>query len=363
MTIAILGATGDIGSALVQQLARAGIGPLRLGARHVAAAWALADGLLPAAIGCRAVDAGDAASLADFLADCRLLVNCAGPSHHLAPIVAEAAARASIDMVDVAGDAEPAIPPAAGRVSVLAAGLQPGLTGLLPRWLAGQRFHRVERLTCHFGVLDLFTPIAAADYLAAATDGTGQANAGWRGGRVQGACLTRREAIALPGFAGTVTALPFLSAESARLAVALRLERGDWFNIVAGGHMLAAFDRALALPQSVAVESLCRASRLDLVGKRPGVTLALELSGMRNSQPATASALLHGPGNATLTACMAVAAVQAVLAGKVPPGRHMAAEILNPAEWLPAVVSASGSQMRVNDGPLAAFAEEEEGAL
>lgn len=363
MTIAILGATGDIGSALVRQLARAGIGPLRLGSRKVAASWALAEGLFPAAIGCRAVDAGDAASLSDFLADCRLLVNCAGPSHHLAPIVAKAAARAGIDLVDVAGDAGPAIQPAAGRVSVLAAGLQPGLTGLLPRWLAEQRFDRVERLSSHFGVLDLFTPIAAADYLAAANDGTGQANAGWRDGRVQAGCLTRREGIALPGFAGPVTALPFLSAESARLAAWLRLDRGDWFNIVAGRHMLAAFDRALALPQAVAVESLCRASRLDLAGKRPGVTLALEMAGMRDGQRETASALLQGPGNAALTAAMALVAIKAVLAGKLPPGRHMAADILNPADSLPALLSASGSQFRVTDGPLAALAEEEEGAL
>src|SRR5437762_12354893 len=142
--IGILGAGGEVGRATARLLD--GRAELRLGGRR------------------------DHESLDRFCAGCDVVVNCtAAPAREL---VAAAAMGAGAHYVDPAGDgllldrmagvcrAHP------GRTALLAAGASPGLTGLLPRWLAGQGFDRPLALTGYACAMDRFSPGSAADFLA-----------------------------------------------------------------------------------------------------------------------------------------------------------------------------------------------------
>ncbi|MFS8104529.1 hypothetical protein LFM09_46245 [Lentzea alba] len=284
--IGILGAYGDVGTHAVRMLQGH---DLRLGCRR------------------SGVDFHDQASLDRFAAGCRIVVNCAGPAHLVGDRVLRAAERAGADYVDASGD----VTPFAGT-AVVGAGLQPGLTGLLPRWVGS------DELTLYLGVLDRFTETAAADYLY----GVNSPLAAWRDGPVPRA-LTRRSGVTLPFFPGEVTLLPYLDAEACRIAEQLKLRRGDWYTAVSGEHVLRAFDRLHGMERAEAVPALCRASRLDLAGREPHVVLAVETTGR--------TVVLRGRSNGELTGTVVALAVEAVDRGEVPPGCHHASDVLDPS--------------------------------
>ncbi|MFI7638947.1 hypothetical protein [Nonomuraea sp. NPDC049400] len=348
--IAVLGASGDVGRHAVRTLTTLGAGPLRLGGRTAAGHDAMA------------VDFRDDASLDRFAAGCRLVVNCAGPAHLVGDRVARAALRAGASYVDAAGDdvLHGLLDPGewAGSSAVLSAGLQPGLTGLLPRWVAQRDFDEVHGLAAHLGVLDRFTATAADDYLQGAADGLGEPLAAWRDGRRAGA-LTRQADVTLPFFPGEVTLLPSLSTENARLAESLRLHRGDWYTVLSGSHIRVAFDRAHSLDRAEAVAALCRASLLDLAGREPYVILLLQLDGLKGGVPVTRTVVLRGRGNGELTGTVTALAAWAVIRGETPPGVHYAADALDPATTIERLSATGVTQPVTLDG----LALAEEGAL
>ncbi|RAS71109.1 hypothetical protein C8D87_1011410 [Lentzea atacamensis] len=328
--IGVLGAFGDVGRHAVRVLEELGLGPLLLAGRRTG------------------VDYRDSASLDGFARACRIVVNCAGPSVAIGDRVLRAAERAGADYVDASGAIWET-----SRVAVVGAGLQPGLTGLLPRWACGlseageadgalsqaspglgdpQIFSLPSStdkigslngadggptsMSVYLAVLDHFTPTAAADFL----QGTNEPLAAWRNGP-QPRAATRRRAD-LPFLPGEVTLLPYLDEEACRTAEALGLDHGDWYSAISGDHVLKAFDRVHTLPEPEAIETLCRASRLDLAGREPFALVAVETEDR--------TVVAKGRGNGELTGTVLAHAVKAVAENQIPPGCHFAAEALNP---------------------------------
>ncbi|WP_437568970.1 saccharopine dehydrogenase NADP-binding domain-containing protein [Sorangium sp. So ce542] len=369
MTIGILGGYGDVGAHAARRLLSLGLRPLRIGGRNFEAARRFANELSAEAIEHQAVDFRDDASLRRFVAGCRIVLNCAGPSHSIADRAARAAMEAGADYVDAAGD-DALYALLDGdehrrrrRVAVLSAGLQPGLTALLPRWAAHRAFSQVQGLRSYFGVLDHFTEVAADDYLQAATDGVSEPLAAWREGRRSGV-LTRMRNVEVPFFPGPATLLPHLNTEGERLASSLRLERGDWYTVITGQHILTAFDRARSLERREAVAALRRASLLDLAGRAPHVILLAQLDGLRSGTPVTRTLVMRGRCNAELTGTMAALTTLAVDQGEVPAGRHFAAAVLEPVSAVGRLLeSGAVSTLDLLDTSLDALGATEEGSL
>lgn len=344
-TVAVLGGTGDVGSATVRALLRLGSARIRVGGRDTArarefAAGLAAPGLEDTRVEAAHADTADPASLDRFASGCAVLVNCAGPSHRVGSPALAAAVRAGAHYVDPAGD-EPLLEATdpgpwllGGRCAVLSAGMQPGLTGLAPRWLAEHGFDRVDALTCYFGVLDRFTETAAQDYLHGTEQGRRRMLAAWRDGVPRAGALVRRSGASVPFFPAPATLLPYLDPEAERLARGFALGSGTWSTVVVGEHALAAFDRAHTLDRAAGVAALCRASRLDLAGRSPYAVCLVQLDGEGRDGPRTRTALVRGPGNTELSGGMAAATAVAVLEGEVPPGVHYAASALEPGPAL-----------------------------
>jgi hypothetical protein len=367
MLIGVLGASGDVGLASAQALLSLGLHDLRLGGRDArtgARCLARLHQQWPdARLQWTAADFNDTPALARFARGCDVLLNCAGPSWRVADRAAQAALKADAHYVDAAGDIH--LDPALwrGRSAVLGAGLQPGLTGLLPRWLAAQGFTRVQGLTSYFGLRDQFTAVAADDFLQGAVDGSSEPLAAWHNGRCSRA-LRRRRGVLLPCFPGPVHVLPYLNEEGERLARDLHLETGQWFNVITDGHVLNALDQAHNLPRAEAVQRLCTASQLDLSGQPPFVTLMLQLDGLCDGQACTRSLVLSGAGNAALTGAMAAITVVSVLEGEIRPGCHHAAHALPPAASLERLQRTSSIRtLNLLDHPLEHLQYAEEGCL
>ncbi|MFJ7243058.1 saccharopine dehydrogenase NADP-binding domain-containing protein [Kitasatospora sp. NPDC098652] len=376
--IGVIGGYGAVGTQAARLLAGWGAGPLRLGGRSPqrsqAAAAALtgavqaagvetaaveAAAVEAAAVEAVAVDVEDDASLAAFVRGCEVVVNCAGPSHRSAARIARAALAAGAHHVDAGGD--PAPLPTQGRCAVFAAGALPGLSGLLPRWLAAREFATVHELTCYAGVLDRFTATGAEDYLHGVLGGANEPLAAWRGGARRPGALTRRSAVTLPFFPRPVDALPYLDAEGVRLARDLALSDGSWYSVLDGGHLAGALDAARTQAPADAVAGLCRATALDLAGRTPYVTLLAQLVGTAQGRPATRTAVLRAPGIAELTGAVTAAATAAVLGGEVPAGVHRAAEVLDPSTTLARISAVA--EPTVHQEMIERLVAVEEGAL
>jgi hypothetical protein len=365
--IGIVGGYGDVGAVAAHHLAGLGLGRLRIGGRDLAAAARLAECLSGAEAA--QVDAGDEAELDRFAANCRIVLNCAGPGRMIGDRVARAARRAGADYVDVGGDEALAarLDPTAlrreGRVAVLSAGVQPGLTGLLPRWAARRGWSRIDGLTSYFGLRDVFTTVAALDYLQAATEGAGRSGLVWRNGRHPAATVWQRDA-GVPLFPTPSTSLAYLTPEAERLARWLRLERGTWYSVLCGPRITGALAQAPGLAPEAGARLLREASQLDLSGQPRFVLHLLQLDGLYQGRQTTRTTVLRGNGNAALTGVMAALTVATVARDAVPPGSHFAAEILDPDATIDRLVlSGAVDVLTETDGPISALADCEECTL
>lgn len=367
MLIGVLGASGDVGLASARALLSLGVNTLRLGGRDAvkgAQCLALLHEQWPEArLQWTPVDFTQAHTLAAFARGCDVLLNCAGPSWQLRDLAAQAALTTDAHYVDAAGDMNLDPGQWRGRCAVLGAGLQPGLTGLMPRWLAAQAFTRVQRLTSYFGLRDRFTAVAADDFLQGAADGSSEPLAAWHQGR-RSRALRRRRDVPLPCFPGQVHVLPYLNHEGECLARGLMLEVGQWFNVITDGYVLKVLDQAHGLSRADAVQRLCDASLLDLSGQPPFVTLLLQLDGVYEGEVRTRSLVLSGTGNAALTGAMAAATVVSVMEGEIRPGCHVAAQVLPPAATVERLLhTAAIRALNLLHGPLYELQRAEEGCL
>jgi hypothetical protein len=370
--IGVVGATGAVGAAVARAVATAGSAVVRLGARRP-------DALRPllAELGERAeavgVDADEPDSLERFCAGCRVVVNGVGPLAASRVAVAAMAWRAGGDYVDPGGgEALPReldrIDRPGARAAVVAAGAMPGLTGLVPRWLAAQGFDRPHSLTAYVSTMDRMTPASAAEFLLG-LGGDGEAGASWRAGVRVSHDLEPMPRVELPFFAGQVAAFPHLSVETERLARALRLAEVRWYHVFdPDGQVLPALSRLQEqLRQGGVVTGLAatlsRAAEIDMLGREPVQQFVFQLSGWTGGELAHRVALLRSSSTYELTAAVTSMAIAALLRGDVPAGVHAAAEVLDPA----LVAGLSGEQGVVGwhllDGPLQEYAEIDQGAL
>ncbi|MFI2507565.1 saccharopine dehydrogenase NADP-binding domain-containing protein [Streptomyces sp. NPDC018972] len=362
--IGILGASGAVGHHAAAALARAGDGPLRLGARRPEAIRVETD---RADVETRAVDALDAASLAEFCTGCRVVVNCAGPSYALKDTVARAALAAGADYVDVLGDdpvhealtATGAVP--AGRTAVLSAGTVPGLSLLVHRRLtelAERDATRATRLVAYAGGLERATATVAADILlsldvgGAGGEPYGHPLAAWRNGRRVPRALRVNENAEVPHYPQRVALQPLLTAEMERGARATGLAEAEWYNVFPGSQVRALFTALPTLPvdtpeqREELVRRIIRAGEIDLAGAEPYYRLVLTLSGPDRRR----TAVVRTDDSYRLTAAVAAHTVRALGNGCVPPGLHFAGDVLEPAEAIDELTRTGAADFSVYEG-------------
>ncbi|WP_434739395.1 saccharopine dehydrogenase NADP-binding domain-containing protein [Micromonospora sp. SH-82] len=346
--IGVLGASGAVGRFAVRELRAAGVGSLRLGARRPDR-LSTADGEVVA------VDATDDRSLAAFCSGLRVVLNCAGPTYALQERMALAALATGAHYVDVGGDdpvhetlaASGAV--GGGARVVLSAGTLPGLSVLVPRWLAG-RWPGGARLTCRAGGLERCTEAVAAEVMLSLTVGGAHGEpfglplAGWRTGRRALRVLRVVEDAEVPYFPDRATLQPILTAETERLAVTLGLSELDNYNVYPGTAVRAVFARLRTLDlddpgvRAAAVTRLITAAEVDLAGREPYYRMVFTLEGPEGSHTAVVSTT----SSYRLTAVVGVLAVRAVLDGAVPAGLHYGGEVMDPA-WAVEEVNRCGA--------------------
>ncbi|MER7054155.1 saccharopine dehydrogenase NADP-binding domain-containing protein [Streptomyces sp. NPDC000351] len=378
--IGVLGASGAVGRAAIRELRALGHTGLRLGGRTASALGAVAEEDPTGRDETVWADATAPDGLRAFTDGCDIVLNCAGPTYRFRATVALAALAAGAHCVDVAGD-DPAAedlfdagdPARDGRTVVLSAGALPGLSSLLPRWLAGQGLDSASALTAYCGGLETCSPTVAHDLMLSLTSGGadgaayGEALAAVRAGRRVPRALRTAEDTEHRAFPGRVALQPYLSGESERLATVLGLDRLDWYNVHPGPAVRALLN---LLPGRLAAgddpaglgDRLILAADLDLAGRAPYYVMDFELSGTASGRPATAGLTLRAASSYRLTAAVGALAVDAVLRAEVAAGVHFACDVLDPGTVVRHLRARGAAELRPA-GAAAGSEQVEEGVL
>ncbi|GHG98890.1 saccharopine dehydrogenase NADP-binding domain-containing protein [Streptomyces lanatus] len=360
VAVGVVGAAGAVGRAVLEELLRLGVGPVRAAVRrpHRRA--------LPAGVELwsEPVDVTDARALAAFCAECQVVVNATGPVRAVGHRVAEAALASGADLVDVNDTAELPEPPSYARLLrwrtvVIGAGLMPGLAGLLPGLLGIRASNGLHgTLTVHVGGLPHFPPAAARDFMDRLARPGGEVTAVWRGGRRVSGALAVERGIRLPYFPGAVTAIPYLTEEAVGVARRCGLDEVRWYTVFGGDATRAVLDRYRAgLTPGPAVEmaaaELSRATLTDLAGRPPYQVVTCELDGR-------SGLVLTGTDSSALTGSAAAHAALTLLDGELPPGQRHFADLPDPGRIVRRIAHGPAvRELRLLDRPLADLPVEE----
>lgn len=365
--VGVLG-LGAVGAPVAAGLLGLGTVTLRAGVRSAGAA--LAGGGAAESAEVVVLDGGPAGEALDrFCAGCDLVVNCASPAGGLRDAIAAAALRAGAGYLDPGGG-ESDLARLGGLCSgqatlVLGAGVQPGLSELVPRWLASQGAGHPLALTAYLATLDRMTPGSAAEFLAGLADRDGRSGALWlAGARLPGRLAPEADAV-VPFFPDPVVAYPYLNAETARLGRLLPIEEIRWFTVFESGGALPAVLARLGQQATVngdhrdLVSELIGAAAADLGWRQPVQQLVCELAG----RGATRVAVLRATSTYELTATVTVLTARRMLEGTLPPGAHLAGEVLPPQVVTELAGQPGLAGLHVLDQSLADCAMAEEGVI
>lgn len=295
------------------------------------------------------VDIYDDSSLARFCRGCTVVLNTAGPSMIIGDRIARAADQAGAHYADAFGggllasrlQADPLSP---DRYVIHSAGIYPGLSELLPRWLADIHFDNVQSLHGWSGGREACSAAAAADVLLSTQQGFGLAGAIWKDGHRMTNAMTAEDFADLPGFPGRVLVQPFLSEELEQTARYLNLHNAKWGNVMASARALEAiahWSRRLSLhPKSAstgkyqnllkqAVDDLAEIARLDLIGQTPYYRLVIELEGSVSGEPRRLRAVLKATDSYRISGAVAANAVSLMINKPPQAGTYRADSVLN----------------------------------
>lgn len=328
--IGLVGSGGSVGGAALALLRQRPGLRLRCGQRR--------PQVMPATPETRRLDIFDTAQLATFCEGCQVVLNCAGPSWLIGERVARAAHQAGAAYVDAFGNAALLTSlQGVDRPSIIGAGVFPGLTALLPRWLANQDLKRPTRLLVLAGGREPCSNAGGADLLLSSLGGFGIPNAHWCDDRVQPLVLAPG-AEELPGFPERVHRSPYLTDELQHLAQALGLREASFCNVFSSPAVPALIaSQCQRLSQShaphtlqEAVAQLVTAADLELQGRTPYYRLVVELDGWRSSRPCCLRAVLRSRDSYGLSAAVAVCATVHLLENDDWHGAGWAAQVLQP---------------------------------
>ncbi|MBU3186312.1 saccharopine dehydrogenase NADP-binding domain-containing protein [Clostridium estertheticum] len=329
--IGILGGYGEIGLEAASILSQWGKHSLRIGGRNIEGAQIKLENKFPSAQW-KFVDIKNSESVEKFIDGCDLIVNCVGPSYEASALVAKMALEKGCHYVDVGFNKELEMMKGVYEniSAIYAAGAIPGLSGLLPRWLA-KGFNKIDSLTCYTGILDKFTISAAEDYLAGVLKNN-ISMAAWKDGKFRSSALKRENSVELPYFSRRVNLYPYFDNETQYLAENLSLKNGEWYMAFEGEHIQSIIEEVcfqFLSDRNKAVNRLCTATALDTIGDRSYINFLIELSGTKDEYKKTKTLILQGYKPSVLTGNVVGVVARAVLEGEIESGIKCLAEVSN----------------------------------
>ncbi len=319
--IGILGGYGRVGLQAARTLKDCGDVSLRIGGRNPEKYRIKLINEFPEAEWFE-VDIENDDSLKNFITGCELIVNCVGPSHRIATKVMQMCLSNNCHLVE-SGEGrsiEKMHKPLHSSAVLYSAGALPGLSGLLPRWLANS-FDKVTNLIAYTGGLDQFTLSGAEDYLYGIFDNPKPSLSTGKDNYYNYLFLNDKIKVSLPFFPNEVRLYPYFDTETEFVAQDLSLLSGEWYMAIGGDHLSAALERIskeFYADTKGTIKRLCLASELDVAGRQTYFNFLVQLEGFKQGKSLTRTLVLQTKGVSELTGSVAAVAGIALLKGELP---------------------------------------------
>ncbi|MGN5236502.1 saccharopine dehydrogenase NADP-binding domain-containing protein [Rhodococcus sp. SJ-3] len=339
--IGLIGGSGTVGRTAALRMSAAGLGSLRIGGRNLDTAAAVAEECAGEAEAVR-LDLADETNLEQFCCGCSIVVNCAGPSYLVLDSVARTAFSVGADYVDIGGelpaaDALRAADTARDRTAIFSAGAMPGLSGLLPRLIAGDR--PLRRLDTYVGGVARFTELSAADGLLTRGERFGESMASMQDGQIASNSVPPLHDVTLPGFPRPVHAWPYLTTEAQSLGALPGVAEVRSYNVFASDRLSRAMAHAWAqLPASPDhaelapfIPSIVEATIADEDEFGSFYIMLFTGRPAQGHPRGTTRVVLRAEDSYGLSGSVVALAAEHILNGRVSPGVHLAAEALDPS--------------------------------
>ncbi len=365
--IGIIGGYGEVGINATRLLVKWNKQPIKVGGRNPEKAKEKFEKEFPE-VSWVFVNVSDDNSLEAFIKGCNVVVNCVGPSHKVSSRVAKICLCHSCHHIDAGVDKVlEGMHSIQTDVSIrYGAGTTPGLTGILPQWMA-QELDTVNSLILFTGALDRFTVSGAEDYLVGVLEDANEPLAAWRNGKKKSSVLKRQSGITVPFFPREVTVFPFFDTESLVVARNLDLINGDWNLVIDGTHVPATLNSVRShfyKNPKEAIKKLCLAADLDLAGRQTYFNLIVQLEGVKDRKPCIRTAILQMDRMSVLTGAITAIACISIVEDKVPSGIGAVAELPHPERIMERLMAYGiVTDFKILETSIADLLEEVEGEL
>ncbi|KOY81124.1 saccharopine dehydrogenase NADP-binding domain-containing protein [Lysinibacillus macroides] len=246
-SIGIVGATGQVGSGVVETLLENNSYQLLLGSRKIEK---LVEkyGNESEAIQYKAVDVFDKKSLISFCYNCDLMINTAGPSSIVLDRVADACMETNTNYLDVSGDKtmKTAIKDAMTKRNssitlAISAGVYPGLTEMFLAFLMQNNHESIDDIRCYFAGKGNFSETGAYDIISSLEKDEGHGMAYYCNGAIKKMTSGIGSQIILPPPFNEVYTLPVISEEYMECLNDFKITNAHFYNTFATQKMLTDF--------------------------------------------------------------------------------------------------------------------------
>lgn len=173
--------------------------------------------------------------------------------------------------------------------AVFEVGSLPGLSALIPRYLAEQ-LNMPQKLFFSYEAMGSFTAAAAKEYLEGLFEQDKYMMVEWKKGKLVPVC---GEVLSQDGLKADRQVFPYFDKEAEYLADTLKLEEGRWNMVLRGEHTIRVLTSARELYKKnplETIEALRKASTLDLLYDCSYVKMETELKGYKETKRLTVKA-------------------------------------------------------------------------
>lgn len=189
------------------------------------------------------IDIGEKKSIEKFCTGCDLIINCAGPSFLIKDAIVQCAADKKIPYIDAFGAnlLEERIKRTEidkKTVSVISAGVFPGLSGILLKWLS-EKYDELQIVAGYAGGQEHCSWSATMDLLLSTKYDFGISNAEYCEGKVIRNSNGNNISTELPGISQKVYLQKFLSSETIRIAKQIKAQSVTWYTVLSNKDIFA----------------------------------------------------------------------------------------------------------------------------
>lgn len=328
--IAVLGASGNIGSHVVQFLQKKKNQRLRLGCRGLSKLSSLSGikGIERMAVDCQQLD-----ELSAFVGGSSLVVNCVGPSHELTEKVIDLCEVQGIHCVDLGSIKGESFGKTQGSCSIHSAGMSQGLSGILQRVIL-HGLEQVERLEYSFGGVSAYTASAAEDFLHGINEGDYRAMIRYEEGKLIPCGMSSLDHGGF--YHESVNFYPFYDEESSYITSHYPLKEGVWCFSPEGTEFNQFIKKArFAATQNKqeAISDMLRLSRRDEEIHGPKIKFFLRATWSLGGKSMIRELTFESKEQGYLSALVATQIIQHILEKQTSIGRYPLVALDNPIDF------------------------------